>query len=203
MKSYKTNRLCVLAALMLLPFAINAMGLQEPYKVTDQSGGIGAAVPAWYNKSRTAVEKEFPGSYAFVMTRSGKNLKALQLLANKVDVGSAVAQEISVDVQNLVVSAVQGTDVSVEEYVETLSKNVSKAKISGLRKEQDWWIQKTIVSEDGNDIVDYDYKVLYLVDKKTIQDLINQVATDSIPSVDAELKNRVASQMEKLIKENI
>lgn len=156
----------------------------EKYKVVDKSGGKKAKDPAWFSAwlkthSRTKVEKsdkDFEGKEAFVIEQEGEDLDFLKIWANDINPSSEVVRYLSQEVENYVAGAQETRQSGKQQEIERASKgfteSLSKAKLVGLRKEGDWWIKRQYTSGPNKGQFTYSYYVLYLIDKKKIDDLL-------------------------------
>ena len=156
----------------------------EKYKVVDKSGGKKAKDPAWFSAwlkthSRTKVEKsdkDFEGKEAFVIEQEGEDLDFLKMWANNINSSSEVVRYLSQEVENFVVgselASQSGKQQEVERATKSLTTSLSKARLVGLRKEGDWWIKRQYTSGPNKGQFTYSYYVLYLIDKKKIDDLL-------------------------------
>ena len=156
----------------------------EKSKIVDKSGGKKAKDPAWFatwskTHSRMKVEKsdkDFEGKEAFIIEQEGEDLDFLKMWANNINSSSEVVRYLSQEVENFVVGSElatqSGKQQEIERAAKSLTTSLSKAKIVGLRKEGDWWVKKQYTSGPNKGKFAYSYYVLYLIDKKKIDDLL-------------------------------
>lgn len=174
----------------------------DKYKVVDTSGGKKAKNPKWLNQRQSALEKDYEGKYAFVIKGRGKDLNFVEQWAKRVSVGSEVAQLLSRQVEDLTAGSQYGTDDSFQQTMETLTTSVSKAKIVGLRREDEFWRLKQYTAGSRKGEREYEYSILYLIDRATIDKLLANEMEKALNGANAQTKQRVKEAMDSLIVES-
>lgn len=191
-------------SILVISFLVAASGCAaaEKYKIVDTRDGTKGKNPKWLKQSMSKLEAEYPGKYAFVIRNSGENLAFIENWSKRVSAGAEVAALISQQVTDLTAASQYGTDANFQQTMETLSTSMSKAKIVGLRREDDWWRLKQYTSGDRKGKREYEYMVLFLVDKQNIDGLIQNELQKALNGANAQTKARVEEAMDSLILES-
>ena len=185
--------------------------------IVDYKGAaLGADIPSWVE---AAVEDDYitlqnlpefkdKDRLPVIAVERGKNLDLLKSWANNF---SAQAQ-VSRAIQNKVSAEFGGNqegDKNAEEnanFVKELVATFSNTKISGLKKERDYWVKmKTRDNYNKTEEQQYEYYVLYSIDNKDLQHQID-VALGKVAAqtqVQKEMKNEVKDALAKLKSEDI
>lgn len=174
----------------------------EKYKIVDKRGGKRAKAPKWMNKSQSALEKDYEGKYAFVIKGRGKDLDFVEQWAKRVNAGAEVAQLLSRQVSDLTAGSQYGTDDSFQQTMESLTTSMSKAKIVGLRFEDEFWQLKQFTSGNRKGQTEYEYSVLYLIDRANIDRLLANEMEKALTGANSQTKQRVKEAMDSLIIES-
>lgn len=174
----------------------------EKSKIVDKRGGKKAKEPKWKTQKTSELEKEYSGKYVYRFEKKGKDIDYLVTWLEGVRAGQDVANFLSREIANIVVAATEG-DGKQKEYSETLTTSVSKAKIVGLRKEDDWWELKQFTSGDRKGEREYTYYVLYIIDKKFIDQLLDNQMEKALNGANAQTKSRVKDAMDNMIKSGV
>lgn len=196
------KRFIVLMAGLIFTQIILAQSVKINYNIVDQRGGKKAKQPTWLYKSVSALEKDYPNKYAFIIKGKGADLDFVESWAKRVNAGGEVANYLSQSITDLTAASEYGNDANFQRSMETLTLNVSKAKIVGLRKEDDWWILKEYKSGDRKGQREYDYLVLYLIDKPIIDKLLQNEIQKALTGANSQTQERVKNAMDKLIIES-
>ena len=177
-------------SILVISFLVAASGCAaaEKYKIVDTRDGTKGKDPKWLKQSMSKLEAEYPGKYAFVIRNSGENLAFIENWSKRVSAGSEVAALISQQVTDLTAASQYGTDANFQQTMETLSTSMSKAQIVGLRREDDWWRLKQYTSGDRKGQREYEYMVLFLVDKQNIDGLIQNELQKALNKLKRESK---------------
>lgn len=176
----------------------------DKYKIIDTMDGKKGKRPKWLAKGMTMskLEKEYNGKYAFVIRSKGDNLNFIENWAKRISAGSEVANLISQQVRDIAAGSQYGTDASFQQTMETLTTSISKARIAGLRREADWWELKQYTSGTQKGKKEYEYMVLFLIDKDTIDKMINNEVEKALTGANAETKARVTEAVDDMILES-
>jgi len=158
--------------------------------IEHKASAIGGDVPEWVQTyiydGNTGVEKmeKYKDKFVFIGEDTGTNLNALRLWAQGFNVAQDLARLVSMRVQAKFAGAAAGSpDDEFGRYFENVVKNVSDAKISGARKETDFWIFKRYFKVDGKtvDREVYDYYVLNTIDQETLKKQLDAVLNGTTP----------------------
>ena len=167
-----------------------------------KGASIGQDVPEWVE---FAVDSDYDslgkisaldGKEVFLAENRGKNLNILKSWTNNFDVQANFSRSIT----NFVVSSFGGVlEGSVnkeqdESYLEELVGSFSKAKIVGLVKKMDYWVETRIIDNDSKKTEDiYQYFVVYAMERDDYRNLIDTALgkVDAQTAREKELKNEV------------
>lgn len=208
MKNLKTKSLFIFAFI----FALNAIFLSESiyaqrkrikYDIIDQRGGKRAKQPKWLFKGTSQLENDYAGKMPFVISGRGKSLNFVESWAKRVNSSAEVARYLSQSIADYVAASEYGNDENFQRTMETLTTSVSKAKIAGLRKEDDWWILKEYKDGTKKGQQEYEYYVLYLIDKDVIDRMLQNEVEKAISGENEETKSRVKEAMDNMIYEYV
>lgn len=165
-----------------------------------KGSAIGQDIPVWVEY---AVDSDYDslgkiktleGKEVFLAEDRGKNLNILKSWTNNFDVQSNFAKSIT----NYVLSSFGGVlEGSVnkeadESYLEELVGTFSKAKVVGLVKKMDYWVQTRVIDNDANKSEDiYQYFVVYAMERDDYRNLIDEALgkVDARTEREQELKN--------------
>jgi hypothetical protein len=170
----------------------------ENYKVIEHKNMlIGQDMPEWVTRyiadGVRGVEAMpiYKDVYVFIGEDKGSNLNALKQWVSGFSVAQDLARMVSFRVQMRFANAATGNpDDEYGRYFENVVKTVSDTSISGARKENDFWILKSIFKDDGKtvDREEYEYFVLVSVDKNLLQRqidaVLDQAVADAAPTRD-------------------
>lgn len=167
-----------------------------------KGASIGQDVPAWVydavDDNKNALEKidALQGKVIFIYEGRGKNLNLLKSWINNFDAQAGFARSI----KNTVISSFGGVqqgsinDEESDAYLEELVGTFSKAKITGLAKQMDYWVETRIIDNDAKTSEDiYQYFVVYAMEKEDYRFLIDQALgkVDAKTEKEKELKQEV------------
>lgn len=201
MKKYLSALL--LSFLLAAPLTLQAQKVKKvktDYVFVD-SIAPSKAVPSWVEANPSALEAEAltPGYYPIIVRQSGESLDYVKLIVNRMDIPIQAASEISSSVRGVAAEMSTVGNDEVSRALSLVSENLVKAKVSGLRKNQEWWVLKKYTKNGtaGNKTYKkgesvYDYAVMYIVDKKIMQRLLQDAMRDAVgkdPSLALEVKD--------------
>ena len=185
--------------------------------IVDYKGAaLGTEVPSWveavvnddYVALQSLPEFKDKDKIPVVAVERGKNLDLLKSWGNNF---SAQAQ-VSRAIQNKVSAEFGGTqegDKNAEEatsFIKELVATFSNTKISGLKKERDYWVKMKIRdNHNKTESEQYEYYVLYSIGNKDLQYQID-VALGKVSAqnqVQRELKTEVKDALAKLKSEEL
>lgn len=149
-----------------------------------KGASIGQDIPEWVSlvvdgetEGLDKSIKGLDGKEIFLAEGTGKNLDILKSWTNNFDVQGSFSRSI----KNRVIASFGGVlegsknKAQDESYMEELVGSFSKAKISGLVKKTDYWVQTRIIDNDSKKTEDvYQYFVVYAIDKEDYRALIDE-----------------------------
>ena len=158
-----------------------------------KGAAIGQDVPQWVayavdsDYESLSKLKNLEGKRVFLAENRGKNLNVLKSWTNNFDVQGGFSRAL----QNQVVAAFGGAlegsinDSEDASYLNELVGSFSKAKITGLVKQQDYWVQTRIIDNDAKTTDDvYQYFVIYSMEESDYRNQIDKVLGVSDPKTE-------------------
>jgi hypothetical protein len=171
---------------------------------------VGTEIPEWVQAialeeyEKIEAEPRLKDRLAIAVVEKGKNLDLLRSWATNFNVQAQVSRMISTKVQAEFAGILQGDKNSADgahAFLEEVVATLSKAKISGLRKDRDFWLKVRIYDNDKKTTEDeYDYYLLYSIDKADLQRQID-IALGKIEAKNEkqkELKERATATLKEL-----
>jgi hypothetical protein len=162
-----------MAGLLAVTGCASAKKLPTLYMTLDQKNG---SKPAWiktYEDSNVlGLEKMslYKGNYCFVGEQSGRDLQSTQSWAES-EAPGYIAQNISVRIEGLVKSQLQGNTVDASSFdIQSLQNNITSASFAGARKANDWWeLRRRFDPDDQEKFEDtYTAYALYIINKDNL-----------------------------------
>ena len=186
----------------LKPLGTVSSKIKKPEMLDHKNLKWDKPVPGWVAEEPNVIEKtsDYKGKdvylFKFESPRS-KSLEGAELWTRDFSVPSEMARMVKVKVESKAAAAAAGDKDKVEGYLEDIVKTVTSTKLSGFKKETDYWIQMRYFDADGNPTGDdYTYIVLYSISKKTLDKLIQ----NAISGAD---EDKPKSEEEKAVRQRV
>jgi len=145
---------------------------------------------AFINGGIEEVEKinAYYGKYVFIGSNEGVNFTALNIWADNFSVVKDFPVYAAKRIERrMIYAALLYPDDEYGAFFETMVKKAHNAEYSGVVKEDTYWIKLLNNSENtgvvGNNTEIYNFFVLLTIDKTTMQDIINEMMTETVNAV--------------------
>ncbi len=145
---------------------------------------FGGTVPLWVQDLRRGdinrAGEEHEDKVLFAVMNHGENLDVLKFWANKFEINSTVANQLSTFFNEQAAVITDVDEDEVEKTAEVFSSVASKVTYYGLRKDKEYWLQ---VRDLETSEVEYEYYVLYTMDEElwddTLEDIIKGIPDEN------------------------
>lgn len=144
--------------------------------------------PEWVFASITELEAmdAYADKYVFKVEspRAGSRTGA-EMYAENMQANAEVAKLINTRVQSRFSGASVGDLDAVETYMEQVTKSLSEAQFSGLRKVDSFWMQRRYFTPEGEVDEDaYTVMLLYTIDKEVLDELVKSAIEGTPPKTE-------------------
>ncbi|PIE97810.1 MAG: hypothetical protein CR988_06005 [Treponema sp.] len=160
--------------------------------------------PTWVSKEVSELEAQpkYADLYIFKFeSPRSKSLEGAELWTRDFSVPSEMARMVKMRVESKAVAAAAGDKDLITGYLEDIVKTLTDTKLSGFKKETDYWIQQRYFDAEGEPAGDdYTYLVLYSIPKKTLNRLIDNAITGAD---EVKPKTEEEKRVRDLVKESI
>lgn len=161
------------------PGAPQIQARNEVIILEHQNTILGGSVPAWVTLEQFELQAQdaYKDLYVYkIEGGNGEDLDGAKLAVNNFDANTAVARQVSNQVQQKFAGAQVGDKDKVETYMENVVKALAGAKFSGMRQEGQFWVQSQIKTADGVlQAPKFRVWVLYTIPKKLLEDQIAKI----------------------------
>lgn len=182
--------------------------VKQPEIIDHKNFKWGKDVPAWVTQEPQDLQKlpEYKDVYVFKFeSPRSKSLEGAQLWTRDFTAPSEMARMVKTRVESKAVAAAAGDKDRIEGYLEDIVKTITSTKLSGFKKETDYWVQMRYFSADGQpESDDYTEILLYSISKQTLDKLINNAisgADETKAKTEEELT--VRDRVKQALKEGI
>ncbi|WP_029410700.1 hypothetical protein [Treponema pedis] len=165
-------------------------------------------VPGWVAEEPQSLQKnsDYKDVYLFKFeSPRSKSLEGAELWTKDFSVPSEMARMVKMRVESKAAAAAAGDKDKIDGYIEDVVKTVTDTKLSGFKKESDYWVQMRYFDSEGKpEADDFTYIILYSIPKKTLDRLIN----DAVNGADevkpkTETEKAVRDRVREALKEGI
>ena len=173
-----------------------------------KGASLGSEIPQWTmaiaedDYERVEKEERFKDRQLIFVVEYGKNLDLLRSWANNFSAQAQVSRLISNKVQAQFGGIQEGDKNSSDEadsYLKEIVATLSNIKISGLRKERDFWIKVRIVDNEKQTTTEqYEYYLMYSINKQDLQRQID-IELGKI-SAETQKKRELKAEVSKAMK---
>ncbi len=168
--------------------APEAPAVKRPVILEHENSKWGDPVPEWVKMDGVDLEQQdaYEDKYVFVVgSPVSESLQGAKMAATNFGAMSEVAQTINTRVQNKFSGAQVGDQDAIEMYMEQVTKTLSEAQISGLRKEREYWVKQRYFDSEGEFDKDaYTVVMLYTIDQEILDELIKSAVDGTEPETE-------------------
>jgi len=164
----------------------------------------GKDVPEWVMMDVSELEEleEYENVYLFKFeSPRAQSLEGAKIWTEDFNAASDIVKSIDLRVRSKFSGAAVGDLDAIESYMEKVVASLAEARISGMKKEGDYWVQRRYFTPEGTVDEDaYTYIVLYSIQKEILDEQI-QNALDGVeeePETKVRAKDLVKEAFEGL-----
>lgn len=167
---------------------ITKSNVKMPDTLDYKGQAYGMSIPDWVMQRPVEMEEmdRYAEKYVFKVEspRSGSQQGA-EMYAENMQAFAEVAKLINNRVQSKFSGATVGDRDSVETYMEQVTKSLADAQVSGLRKEDSFWVYRRYYDADGEvEEEAFTVLLLYTIDRGVLDELITSAIEGTTPDTE-------------------